>query len=59
LETEAIAEDVTEEEGALQDMEDIERETELTEEQKEEAPQTSQNPKERIMAMLAAQQAAQ
>jgi cytoskeletal protein CcmA (bactofilin family) len=59
LETEAIAEDVTEEEGALQDMEDIERETELTEEQKEEAPQTSQNPKERIMAMLAAQQASQ
>ncbi len=59
LETEAIAEGVTEEEGALQDMEDIERETELMEEQKEDAPQTSQNPKERIMAMLAAQQAAQ
>jgi cytoskeletal protein CcmA (bactofilin family) len=59
LETETVAEDVTEEEGALQDMEDIEKEAELAEEQKEEAPTTSQNPKERIMAMLAAQQASQ
>lgn len=59
LETEAIAEDVTEEEGALQDMEDIEKAAEATEEQKEETTQTLQNPKERIMAMLAAQQSAQ
>ena len=59
LEAAAVAEDVTEEEGALEDMADIERETEQTEEQKEEAPQTVQNPKERIMAMLAAQQAQQ
>ncbi|HVI42490.1 MAG TPA: polymer-forming cytoskeletal protein [Anaerovoracaceae bacterium] len=56
METEANAEEVTEEEGVLQDMADIERENELTPEQKEDAPQTAQNPKERIMAMLAAQQ---
>lgn len=60
LETDANAEDVTEEEGALDEMADTERETELTAEQKEEeGAQTVQNPKERIMAMLAAQQAQQ
>ena len=59
LETEAIAEGVTEEEGALQDMEDIERDTELEEEQKEELSQAAPNSKERIMAMIAAQKASQ
>ena len=57
LETEAIDENSTEEEGALEEMADMERETELTEEQKEDNPQAVQNPKEKIMAMLAAQQA--
>lgn len=56
LETDANAEDETEEEGALNEMAETEREMELTAEQNEETAQTVQNPKERIMAMLAAQQ---
>ncbi len=56
---EVNAENSTEEEGALNEMTDMEKGTELTAEQKEEAPQTVQNPKERIMAMLAAQQSQQ
>ncbi|MDD3169127.1 MAG: polymer-forming cytoskeletal protein [Eubacteriales bacterium] len=59
LEAEAIAEDGSEEEGVLDEMAGSERDTELTAEQKEETSQTAQNPKERIMAMLAAQQAQQ
>jgi len=59
LETDTIALDETEEDGALQDMSEIEKEAEQTDEQKEETTQTAQNPKERIMAMLAAQQAQQ
>lgn len=57
LEAEAVTEDAAEEEGALEDM--AGKEIEQAEEQKEEAPQTVPNPKERIMAMLAAQQAQQ
>lgn len=59
LETEVNAENGSEEEGVLDEMAEIDKETELTEEQKEESSQTAQNPKERIMAMLAAQQAQQ
>ena len=59
LEAEAVAEGVAEEEGALEDRTGMEKETEQAAEQKEEVPQAVQNPKERIMAMLAAQQAQQ
>ena len=50
---------MSEEEGALEDMTEMAKETEQeqAEELKEEVPQAAQNPKERIMAMLAAQQA--
>lgn len=59
LEVEVNAENGSEEEGVVDEMAEIDKETELTEEQKEESSQTAQNPKERIMAMLAAQQAQQ
>lgn len=59
LEAEGIAEDGSDEEGAIEEMAGSERETELTAGQKERTSQTAQNPKERIMAMLAAQQAQQ
>lgn len=59
LEAEGIAEDGSDEEGAIEEMAGSERETELTAGQKEGTSQTAQNPKERIMAMLAAQQAQQ
>lgn len=47
------------EDGVIEDMEAMERESERMTEEKDEAPQTVPNPKERIMAMLAAQQAQQ
>jgi len=53
LETETVYEERTEEEGAVEEMTDEEKDT-MTEEQKE-THQVGQNPKERIMAMLAAQ----
>jgi cytoskeletal protein CcmA (bactofilin family) len=53
LETETVYEEMTEEEGAVEEMTDEEKDT-MTEEQKE-THQVGQNPKERIMAMLAAQ----
>lgn len=59
LETDTIALDETEEDGALQEMSEIEKEAGQAEEQKEGTTQTAQNPKDRIMAMLAAQQAQQ
>jgi len=59
LETEPIADGLAEGEGALQDTADNEKDTDLMAEQKEDAPQAAMNPKEKIMAMLAAQQAAQ
>lgn len=59
VETEANAEVVSEDEGALDEMAENEKEAELAIEQKEESKLTAQNPKERIMAMLAAQQAQQ
>jgi cytoskeletal protein CcmA (bactofilin family) len=48
----------TEEEDTINEMAEME-DSNMTAEQKSEAPQTIQNPKERIMAMLAAQQAQQ
>lgn len=59
LETDTIALDETEEDCTLQEMTETEKEAEQTDEQQEETTQTAQNPKERIMAMLAAQQAQQ
>lgn len=59
VETDTIVLGETEEDGALQEMTEIEKEAEQTDEQKEGTTQTAQNPKERIMAMLAAQQAQQ
>ena len=59
LEPDTIALEETEEDGALQEMSEIEKEAEQAEEQKEGTTQTAQNPKDRIMAMLAAQQAQQ
>ncbi len=59
LETDMIALDEIEEDGALQEMTEIEKEAEQTDEQKEGTTQAAQNPKERIMAMLAAQQVQQ
>jgi len=53
------AENMTEEDSVLEEMADTEREREMTEEQKAGTTHTVQNPKERIMAMLAAQQAQQ
>ncbi len=57
--TEAIDETAGKEAGAAGEMENAERETEMTADQKEGTTHTVQNPKERIMAMLAAQQAQQ
>jgi cytoskeletal protein CcmA (bactofilin family) len=59
LETDAIALDETEEDGALQEMSETEKDAEQVDEQKEGTNQAAQNPKDRIMAMLAAQQAQQ
>lgn len=59
LETDTIALDETEEDGAVQEMSEIEKEAGQAEEQKEGTTQPAQNPKDRIMAMLAAQQAQQ
>jgi len=57
LDEDAVALDETEEDGSLHELTEIEKEDERTEELKEGTTQTAQNPKERIMAMLAAQQA--
>jgi cytoskeletal protein CcmA (bactofilin family) len=54
LTAETVDEDMTEEEGTIPEMADTEKGIEMTEEQKE-THQVGQNPKERIMAMLAAQ----
>ncbi len=59
LEAEAIAVDEAEEEVAMNEMSEMDKDSDVTTNQSGEAPQAAQNPKERIMAMLAAQQAQQ
>jgi len=56
VEAAASAENVTEGEGVTDEMADMEREAGLTAEQKDVHTHAVQNPKERIRAMLAAQQ---
>ena len=59
LEAETGAVYEAEEEIAINEMTETDKDSDVTADQREEAPQAVQNPKERIMAMLAAQQAQQ